>query len=255
MKASNILFGLFLAAQALPSMAQSTAPQTVGERTAESDDHYEPLILQLRYKTALTKLQRKLPAFSYDEVQDRTRFLANGDQVKTQTTATYVRDQQGRMRITYQNPAGAQRIAIVDPGAQVAYLVRPDRKDILRLTGDALERAPYTSKPVVRDERIKNVHTDLGVKVIAGVNATGAAIETTKPAGVDGNEKDLVETSEMWMSRELGEVIYMRITTPQYESIRHVENVKFVDAPAADFAIPDGYAIRDVVIEKTVAQQ
>jgi hypothetical protein len=89
--------------------------------------------------------------------------------------------------------------------------------------------------------------TDLGEKEIGGVKAHGSKSETTIPAGAKGNDKPLVHTTEMWFSTDLATPVYMHLSMPEFgDIVTHVENVKFGDVPASTFALPEGYAMRDI---------
>jgi hypothetical protein len=92
---------------------------------------------------------------------------------------------------------------------------------------------------------------DLGEKVIAGVKASGVRSERTIPAGAQGNDKPLVHKSETWFSQELATVVSMRMSMPEIgDFYMHVENLKFGDVPASTFALPEGYAIRDIALHE-----
>ena len=129
MKVSTMLFSLLLASQALPLTVQSVAAQTLDDIMAQNDDRNDAMQLKFGYRRAEAKVAMKAPAYSYDEVTERIQTLRDGNQVKTSTTSSYVRDQAGHMRIATTSLRGAERIVFADPATQTAYMVRPDRTD------------------------------------------------------------------------------------------------------------------------------
>ena len=139
-----------------------------------------------------------------------------------------------------------ERIVIADPTKHAVYLVCPERKEILRLAGTALDDPAPVQAPLPH-----GVKADLGEKVIAGVNARGVRSEVTVPAGAQGNEKPLVHKSETWFSPDLATIVSMRMSMPEIgDFYMHVENLKFGDMPASTFALPEGYAIRDIALHE-----
>lgn len=258
MKASAVLFSLLVASQVAPGLIHSVSAQTVGDVTVQSDDYVDSMQLKFAYRHAVAKAKLSMPAYSYDEVTDRIETLRDGNQLKSSKTAGYARDGSGRMRIATATLRGAERIVYVDPAAGTAYMVRPERKDVLRMRGGDLAEQPRTAADPepLPDYYKAAVHTQLGVKEVAGIQARGMSSVTTIPAGTVGNDKDLVDTSESWYARDLGEFVYRHRVSARYgELTMHVENLKVGDVPAVVFAVPDGYQVRDVVVAKTLAQQ
>jgi hypothetical protein len=250
MKASILLFALLLAAQALPGGAGVAHAQAQASARAQREDDADGRLLRTYYHSVYLRASR-MPAYSAEEVTETSKALADGNQIATRETSMRYRDAAGRVRWTHKRPDGTERIFIVDSAAQTAWLVRPDRKDVLRIQGTpSLPRyddfPAHSSAPAWS----RQVTTSLGVKDIAGVKAAGLRLETVYPAGAEGNEKELVEVTETWRSGELGEVVYTHTVSPRFgERTVRIDNVRFGDVPASMFAIPADYAVKDVVVD------
>ena len=243
MKVSAILFSLLVACQILPAAAQ-----TGDMAKAAMADQYGPEQLRTAYHFAVARLKvlaDKRLAYTYDFVTDTSLALAGGNAIKSQVTVSHAYDKSGRSR-TVSSTSGLERIVIADPTKHAAYLVCPERKEILRLQGAALDDTAPVQAPAPQ-----GVTADLGEKMIAGVNAHGARSEITIPAGAQGNEKPLVHTSETWFSPDLATIVYMHLSMPEIgDFVMHVDNLKFGDVPASTFALPDGYRIRDIALHE-----
>ncbi|MCS0629470.1 hypothetical protein NX786_09005 [Telluria mixta] len=250
MKVSAILFSLLLACQVLPVTMRTAAAQadTTGIARADFADQFGPERLRTDYQAAVARLRMlegKRLAYTYDYVTNVALALTGANTVKTQSTISYAYDEKGRARIA-SSASGLERIVIADPTKQAVYLVCPERKEILRLKGAALESR---SAPKFPDK--SGAKTELGEKLIAGVKASGTRSETTIPAGAQGNEKPLVHTSETWYAPDLATIVYMQMSMPELgDFVMHVENLKFGDVPASTFALPEGYAIRDIALHE-----
>lgn len=257
MKAATALLTLLLASQALPIAIQSVQAQTANAMSPQAEDRSDGTAMQLEYSIANRYAYASIPAYSAEEVTDKNRTLADGNQIKSQQTGMRYRDQNGRMRRDFKSYAGKDRIFIADPRARVAYLIRPDRQDVLRIKGAAPQFTPIIDlarTPTRAPGWNKQVTTSLGLKDIDGLKAAGTLIESFYPAGAMGNEKDMVETRETWRSNQFPNYLYSRTVTPRDgETIVHLENLKFGDVPASLFAIPTDYTIRDLVLDAAPA--
>jgi hypothetical protein len=261
-----MLFSLLVACQALPVAMHAAAAQSeVTTQAAMEDAHrgfvadqFGPEHLRISYDFAVARLKLlagKRLAYTYDFLVDTNMALAGGNAIKTQVKTSYAYDKDGRSR-TVSSTAGLERITIADPTTQTVYLVCPERKEVLRMTGAALVSPPdKASAWQVLGADKSGTKTSLGEKKISGVTASGSRTEQTVPAGARGNDKPLVHTSETWYSPELATIVYSHISMPEFgEIVTHVENLKFGDVPASTFALPDGYAIRDIALAKNDAK-
>jgi hypothetical protein len=265
MKVSAMLFSLLIACQAMPvamhaATAQPGAMPSVdmGEvQRAQFADQFGPERLRTEYNNVVSRSSQflgKRQAVTYDFVVDINMALAGGNSMKNQTRSSYAYDKDGRMRFV-SSIAGLERIIIVDPTTQAAYVVCPERKEVLRMTGAALVSPPDTAAPKMPEADKSGTRTDLGDKTIAGVRAHGVRIEKTIPAGARGNDKPMVETVESWYSTDLAALVYSHTFTSELgDIVMQVENLKFGDVPASTFALPEAYAIRDIALARNEAK-
>jgi hypothetical protein len=261
MKVFSMLFSLAIACQALPITMHAAAAQAgddtnaVGAEMARAAmDKFGPVRLRNEYNYAVARLKMhysKPRAYTYDVVTDTTTALAGGNAIKSQIKESHAFDGTGRSRTAW-TQAGVERIAIVDPATQTAYLVCPERKEILRMTGLTSALPPGSlaaaqAAAQLPDAASSVASTDLGEKEMGGVKAHGSKSEITIPAGAQGNDKPLVHKTETWFSADLAMPVYMHLSMPEFgDIVTHVENVKFGDVPASTFALPEGYAMRDI---------
>ena len=261
-----MLFSLLVTSQVLPVTMHSAAAQSdtvtkadMGDlQQAYFADQFGPERLRIEYNGAAARgrqLAGKWKAHTYDFVSDTNMALAGGNVIKTQSKTLYAYDQDGRMR-TASSMAGLERIIIADPTTQTVYLVCPERKEVLRMAGAALESPPGAAPAWKMPDADKaGTITDLGEKTIAGVKARGSRSERTIPAGAQGNDKPLVYTSDWWFSGDLATLMYSSLHMPEFgDIVMHVENLKFGDVPASTFALPEGYAIRDIALARNEAK-
>jgi len=257
MKVFSMLFSLAIACQALPIAMHAAAAQESDDTNAvgaamtrAAMDQFGPVRLRNEYNYAVAKLKSrdgKPRAYTYDVVTDTTMALAGGNATKSQIKESHAFDKTGRSRTAW-TQAGVERIAIVDPATQTAYLVCPERKEILRMTGltTALPAGSLAAAQLP-DVATSTTSADLGEKEIGGVKVHGNKTEITIPPGAQGNEKPLVHKTEMWFSIDLGMPMYVNMSMPEFgDMVTRVENLKFGDVPASTFALPEGYAIRDI---------
>lgn len=256
MKASASLYAALLLIQVLPLTAAPVLAQALSPNKQGIEDEFDGRKLQSEYRSAYS-YGPQMPAYSLNEVSESSRTLADGNQIKTTQTVSRYRDQQGRVRISYVNPTGNERTFIADLKANVAYLIRPNRHDVLRIGGVPSTMRYSSSFAVTKaTDWSKELRTSLGLKDFDGIRAVGTLTETTFPAGVRGNDKEMVSSTEIWSSRELGLIVYSRTVTPaDGERITRLENFKAGDVADALFAIPADYAVRDVVLEVTQPTQ
>jgi hypothetical protein len=255
MKATASLFFLLLASQALPWALQPAIAQTAFPTAAQREDESDGRRMQLDYTQAYAYASR-MSAYSAEEVTEKKLTLADGNQITQKQTGMRYGDQEGRVRISYKAYNGNERIFIADPRAKVAYLIRPNRNDVLRVTGEpAATRLTSDPLPLRAPDWNKEVTTSLGIKEFDGVKALGTLTETFYPAGARGNEREMVETRESWRAKALPTAVYSRtFSARDGERIVRLENLKFGPVPESLFTVPADQPIRDIVLDTKPAQ-
>jgi hypothetical protein len=251
MKVSITLFSLLIALHAVPAAIGPVSAKPASAKAMQREDEFDGQKLQLDYRRVYAAgYGMGMAPYAAEAVTETTRTLADGNQIRSRDAGIRARDKDGRVRITYKSASGKERIFIADLKASTGWLVRPDRKDVLRITGvppAARLIRPYPA-PARAPDWSKEVRMPLGVKDFAGIKAVGYQVETHYPAGARGNEKEMMETREYWFAQELSEMVYSRNFSPTGgERIVRLENLKPGDAPEELFAIPQEYPVRDIV--------
>jgi hypothetical protein len=229
-----------------PSAAKGdVSPAALRQRMDDLDGRS----LQLSYYYAVTSIATKKVAFSAELVTD-TAMPVRGLVTRSRQTAMYYFDEEGRKRHSYKGPGGVERIVIIDPQRQVGYMIRPDRDDVLRVSGtpqNPLRPISMPSEPQLPTYS-KQVSTQLGVKEFDGLKATGTLTETFYPPGAVGNDKEAVETREYWRIPQLGLSVYSRSSSARFgERVAEYRNIQLGEPPSSVFDIPANLKVRDVV--------
>lgn len=188
--------------------------------------------------------------FAGDEVTEVTRTLADGNRIQSVKRHHKMRDREGRQRYTLSAILDREHTVIIDPLANLAYLIRPERKDVLRMRSVASGRRVLLGR-TVEPSWTREVRTSLGIKQIEGVSALGTLTETTHRAGAFGNEREMQDSSENWRNNEMHLTLLMRFSSPRTgDRITRMENLRLEDIPASAFALPADYQMRDVTAPK-----
>lgn len=88
---------------------------------------------------------------------------------------------------------------------------------------------------------------DLGTRTIAGVEAHGSRTTRTIPPGEEGNELQLVTTTETWRSKKLGMTLSILMDDPRRGKMTYeVEELVQGEPDPSVFAPPAGYKIKEI---------
>ena len=190
-----------------------------------------------------------------------TQALSDGNQIQRSTTGTLARDSQGRTRRDMTLPvigpwAASGKIPphvvfINDPVASTNYILQPDTKtarkmEIRKHSGqhpNGKFAPPPGSTGIERDKNIAT--TSLGTQSVNGVQAEGTRYTRTIPAGVLGNEKPIVITTERWYSPELQTVVLTKRSDPRLgDTVTQLTNIQRSEPDATLFQVPSDYALK-----------
>lgn len=239
------------AARAQEAEEAAGGPGEHAARAYQLDDANDARRLQREYYAASTFASRahgKIKPYSGQLVFEQRRRLADGNEINTRAVDMLYRDSHGRTRKDV-SVGSRKTVIIVDPVAQVGYMIRPEREDVLRVSGPARAPAPLTTvQPGTTPSPVRNnwVNTKLGDKEMAGLMVTGLRMDGTIPAGADGNAQEIHVSHEMWHSSELGIPIQVRVVDPRSgERTTYYEHVTLEEPGAEVFALPAGYAVHD----------
>lgn len=177
--------------------------------------------------------------------------LATGNQITRNQQEKVYRDSQGRVRteITMTPPNGGTAqtmITIFDPVAGFTATLNPQTSTAVKRTmptaGTGPARTPPTPPTGATAPTVQT--TDLGTKVINGLNATGTRTTVTIPAGAVGNSQALTSTREVWQSTDLKVPVLVTSSDPQRgTSTTQLTNVVRSEPDASLFLIPSSYTI------------
>lgn len=203
-------------------------------------------MLQLSWEAPL------LSGHPYSAMARRVTLSPDGAHVDRSDSEAVYRDDEGRTR---REANGGSTILITDPVAGVAYDLNPETKTALkrtpppqlfanqsRLPGQSLleiARAQANRQPNLAVE-------DLGTQVVNGVSAQGVRTTRTIPAGTLGNDRDLKNVVERWVSTDL-HVLVKSVTTDSRSGTTTYDltNLVLGSPDASLFQVPAGYAIQE----------
>ena len=191
--------------------------------------------------------------------------LADGNHIQRNSTGTFARDSQGRIRRDMTLPAiGPWAVAgktpphvvfITDPVAGVRYMLNADEKTAMKMPLHGKEREMdkngknkfFMMRRTVDDNSQAEATTaSLGTQTMDGVTAEGTRITRTIPAGQIGNEKPIVSVTERWYSPELQAVVMTKHSDPRMgERIFQLTDIQRVDPDASLFQVPSDYTVKE----------
>lgn len=238
-----------LAAAQLLTHSMPLHAQVWDSRSQRSLDDGDAMRLHSEFVRGYLMPVTGLP-YAGDEVTEVTRTLADGNRIQTVKRHHKMRDREGRQRYALSSILDREHTVIIDPLANVAYLIRPERKDVLRLRSITGGRRALLAR-TVEPTWTREVRTPLGIKQIEGVTALGTLTETTLRPGAFGNEREMQESREHWHSNEMQLAMLTRSSSPRTgERVTRMENMRLDEVPASAFALPADYQVRDVSLPK-----
>jgi len=188
---------------------------------------------------------------------ETTETLADGNQIKHNSTGTIARDSQGRTRRDMTLPAfGPMAVAgqgapphvtfVNDPVAGTRYILEADTKTARQMPQPP-ERSEFTKGAHngghgAADE--ETVTTSLGTQTIGGVTAEGTRYTRTIPAGQIGNVKPIVIVTERWYSADLQMVVMTKRSDPRSgDTVFQMTSIARTEPVATLFQVPAGYTV------------
>jgi len=213
---------------------------------------------------------------------EHTQTFADGNRIHTSDKASVCRDSEGRTRREAElnlmgastQKSGGKLITIVDPVANVRYVLDPDSKVAHKMTlpspaslGAGLPGLPEKGGHVMvyrsagggeghgfatnvffkKTGEAKDPAAsteDLGDQTINGIRATGTRMTTTIPSGQIGNDQPINIVSERWYSADLKTTIMNKHTDPMAGELKtELSGVNTSEPDASLFTIPADYKI------------
>jgi len=188
--------------------------------------------------------------YSAKAVTEFTQVLADGNRIQRTTTATIVRDSQGRVRTERSLAAigalsasggGATIVSIFDPVAGMSYILNPAKRTARQMA----VRAPLNG---LRGARARSEATskteDLGTQTMQGVTVQGTRVTRTIPAGQEGNERSIEIVTETWYSPDLRAVVMSKTSDPRFgDTVYQLTNITRTEPDPALFSVPSDYTV------------
>jgi len=195
--------------------------------------------------------------FSATISQQTTQTLADGNHIVRNTTGSFARDSQGRVRRDITLPAigpwaaagreAPHSIFISDPVAGTHYVLDADRKVAHSMRSRAgHDRGPEAHFDSALSGQLQKETTtvSLGTQTINGVTAEGTRTIRTIPAGEIGNEKPITITVERWYSPDLQTVVLLKHSDPMVgDSVYQLTNIQRTEPVESLFQVPSDYTI------------
>ncbi len=197
--------------------------------------------------------------FSASFSTESTETLADGNQIKQNSSGTIARDSQGRSRRDMTLPAlgpwaaqgkSAPHVIFVnDPVARTRYILEADKR-IARQLPEPPDRAAFAGKDVHHGEhgaeaQKEIVTTSLGTQTIGGVSAEGTRYTRTIPAGEIGNAKPIVIVTERWFSPDLQIVVMTKRSDPRSgDTTFQMTSIQRQEPAATMFQVPPDYTVK-----------
>lgn len=194
--------------------------------------------------------------YSADTTSISVQTLYDGNKITSKNATKVYRDSEGRTRteqILSENDMKTtyylqrETITIEDPVAGFSYYLNPNTK-----TARKVELKPYESstQPMTAEQReylskaYATLRSDLPEKTIEGLVCRGSLTKTTTAAGLIGNERELVMTTESWYSSDLKITVLMKTTDPRFgDRTLEFKNISRNEPEKSLFTIPKDYKI------------
>jgi len=176
----------------------------------------------------------------------------DGAHVDRSVTEMIYRDDQGRQR---RELNGGKNISILDPAAGVTYNLSPETKTATKRVlqpstianqTKASSQSPFEMASAQARNRPNLTVEDLGTQVVNGISAQGVRTTSVTPIGTIGNDRELKNTVERWVSTDL-HVLVKSVTTNSQSGATTYELTNLILGPPDPtlFEVPAGYTIQE----------
>lgn len=129
------------------------------------------------------------------------------------------------------------RIRVSRALAESGGVPRDVQMQVAPLVNGALADIKWSAKATTKE---------LGTRDIGGVRAEGRLRSYAIPAGEIGNRDPIVVSDETWTAPDLGVTVYTKHSDPRSgDFVFRLDNLKRDEPPAALFAVPADYTLRD----------
>lgn len=212
------------------------------------------------YTTAKTTFEQLLPDGGKVSGFIRTHMAHDSaGRVRSETGQGCVRDENGE-------PRAQIGVNIFDPTTKTTmswFVGNMGMPDVVRLVHATAKPRSQTPEELAAQRKLSQrwqppkseyKTEDLGTKTIAGIEAHGSRTTRTIPPGEEGNELQLVTTSETWRSEKLGFTMLSINDDPRRgKTTYEIEELVQGEPDPSVFAPPEGYKIKDITPVETAS--
>lgn len=206
----------------------------------------------------------------YTAIQETThvQMLADGTKITRKTTTKFALDSSGRtflkspidFRVSEGSDGQQYWFNVSDPVNRLEISWTSDEKVATVYHLGAPVQAPTTAPtartagatpPAIKIPRdwptAPQQGEDLGTKTFHGLEASGARISLTYPAGEIGNDQPITLTSETWISCDLPGLVVLQIGRDPLTGVGTTEltDLERGEPDLTLFQVPEGYTIKD----------
>jgi hypothetical protein len=206
--------------------------------------------------------------YSGEEASERSQTLIDGTHIFQQTPGRRLyRDSLGRTRTERPLFLGLQvtdppvLIEITDPVAGFQYTLDTENRVAHRAALPRAEtsaraaapQAPAVARPRSSESQPQVSSEPLGTRMIEGVLVEGRRITTTLPAGMQGNDRPIVLTTEAWVSPDLKTTVLSKTFDPRAgENTFKIVHLSRLEPDPILFQPPPDYSMVDEKGEFTI---
>ncbi|NDF51440.1 MAG: hypothetical protein EB116_15405, partial [Betaproteobacteria bacterium] len=173
--------------------------------------------------------------FCADAVHGMQQLLADGNRINMQSRSRTCRDSDGRLRQEFER-GNKTMVFLRDPTAREFWVMEPDRRRARRLDRQGPAALPLdpdqreAAKALMlqrMEARGPGQRSDLGQRVVEGLQVQGELTTWTIEAGRVGNDKPMLITREVWQSPELMIPVSIQDRDPRFgERFLRVFNIQ-----------------------------
>ena len=281
----NVLIAsVFVFAIAPSALTQDTV--MIRRQDSVSKEALEKMVQPMRAKMAVEARITTGAPYTAEAVTESTQVLADGNRINRKSVTRVYRDSEGRTRREEVSDGGTVvSVSIVDPVAQVSYVLQPESRTAYRENAliampmmrqkiegavmkertavppppppppsPAIPRTPPPPPPPAPGsrgvpERIASgyvTHEDLGQQNIEGVSATGTRTTNTIAAGSIGNLQPIKIVSEQWFSSDLQLLVMTRHSDPRTgDTTYRLQSIIRGEPDRSLFTLPPDYTLKE----------
>jgi hypothetical protein len=237
---------LLFATTALISAASGQSPSSTHKHTATPAAQTAPAPTPVPCPP-LTQMH--VQPYTLKQEITRTQTLPDGSSVTSVTVTTSARDAEGRSYIDSTHTINGDtihNISVYDPPTQTRYTwnVGPNLPQVVTVYRWHPGPQQTSVAPPAR-RYYPSSSQSLPPQTLNGIYVEGIRSTRTIPAGYEGNDHDLITTTEQWNSPDLGHIIRMINDDPHYgKSDTETTDIQRTADPAL-FQPPAGFQLKE----------